>query len=548
MKSPENNANVLTNSRGSAWRMMLCLAAVTLSVFWQATQCDFVNYDDNDYVTSNSHVQEGLTAESIRWAFTADYENLWMPLTWLSHMTDWQIYRDNAWGHHLTSVLLHTANTVLLFFLLRFMTGSLWRSAFVAALFALHPLHVETAVWVSERKGVLSTLFWLLTLGAYARYARFKAEGLKTRFRCSYALALLFFACGLMAKPIVVTLPFVLLLLDYWPLERWKQAVAEQKTWTLERWRPLLAEKTPFLFLAGICSTVTFCGAPAGDFSAGQRISNALISYLRYLGKTIWPLDLAIPYPHPSNWPAWETVLAAAFLTAATGFVVRQARRRPYLAMGWFWFFGTLVPVLGLVRMGFYSIADRYTYVSLIGIFVMTAWAAGELSSRWNKWKHATVAVAMLLLCLCAWRTNNQLRFWQNSGTLFSHALQATKNNFLAHNNLGSHLYSHGCHDEAMTHYIEAVKIYPQYNITWENIFCALADKKLDQKSIAHYVQALKSKPNIADVPRSNWSTMGFITLGVATGILFLKTTKRTNKTIHLPDLDRSKDGTPRKE
>jgi len=548
VKSPKENQNVLANDRGGAWRMALCLAVVTLAVFWQATQCDFVNYDDNDYVTSNSHVQEGLTAESIHWAFTADYENLWMPLTWLSHMADWQIYRDNAWGHHLTSVLLHTANTVLLFLLLRFMTGSVWRSALVAALFALHPLHVETAAWVSERKGVLSTFFWLLTLWAYARYARFKDEGLKIRSGSSYALALLFFACGLMTKPIVVTLPFVLLLLDYWPLERWKQAIAEQKIWTRERWRWLLAEKIPFLFLAGICSAVTFCEAPAGDLSAGQRISNALISYLRYLGKTIWPVHLTIPYPHPRDWPAWETVLAAALLTATTGFVVRQTRRRPYLVMGWFWFFGTLVPVLGLVRMGFYSIADRYTYVSLIGIFVMMAWAAGELSSRWNKWKHATIAVAVLLLCLCAWRTNDQLRCWQNSGTLFSHALQATKNNFLAHNNLGSHLYSHGRHDEAMKHYIEAVKIYPQYNITWENIFCALADKKLDQKAIAHYVQALKSKPNIAAVPRSNWSTMGFITLGVAIGILFLKATKQTASVIRLPNLDRSKDDNQRKE
>jgi hypothetical protein len=187
VKSPKENQNVLANDRGGAWRMALCLAVVTLAVFWQATQCDFVNYDDNDYVTSNSHVQEGLTAESIHWAFTADYENLWMPLTWLSHMADWQIYRDNAWGHHLTSVLLHTANTVLLFLLLRFMTGSVWRSALVAALFALHPLHVETAAWVSERKGVLSTFFWLLTLWAYARYARFKDEGLKIRSGSSYA-------------------------------------------------------------------------------------------------------------------------------------------------------------------------------------------------------------------------------------------------------------------------------------------------------------------------------------------------------------------------
>ena len=473
MNSPDKTEVEPANNRRRAGWVALCLAVVTLAVFWRATQCDFVNYDDPDYVTKNGEVQKGLTAASIRWAFTVNYEGLRIPLTWLSHMADWQVHRDNAWGHHLTSVVLHAANTVLLFLLLRFMTGSLWRSALVATLFALHPLHVETAAWVSERKGVLSTFFWLLTLRAYAGYVRCRAGGLRMRAGSSYALALLFFACGLMSKPMVVTLPFVLLLLDYWPLERWKPSHTPQ------RWRELAVEKLPFFLLAGICSGVTFCEAPAGALSAGQRISNALISCPRYLGKTLWPACLATPYPHPWHWPLWETLLAAVFLAAATCWVVRQARRRAYMATGWFWFLGTLAPVLGLVRMsGHYSIADRYTYVPLIGIFVMAAWAAGEAASRSSLWRNAVSALAALLVCLCAWRAHSQLRFWQDSGTLLSHAIQVTEGNFIAHTNLGFHLENTGRLDEAIKHYMEAVRICPQYGAAWNNLFNAQAARK----------------------------------------------------------------------
>jgi tetratricopeptide (TPR) repeat protein len=458
--------------------MVLCLAAVTLAVFWRATQCEFVNYDDADYVTQNSHVQQGLTTESVRWALAASYEGLWMPLTWLSHMLDWQLYRHDARGHHLTSVLLHAANSVLLFLLLWFTTGSLWRSALAAALFALHPLHVETAAWVSERKGVLSTLFWLLTLCAYAGYARSRAEGQRSRAVGGYALALLFFACGLMTKPMVVTLPFVLLLLDYWPLERWKSSCASQ------HWGALVVEKIPFFLLAGACSVLTFCAAPAGALSAGQRVSNALISYPRYLAKTLWPAGLATPYPNPWHWPVWETALAAVFLAMATGWVVRQARRRAYLAVGWFWFLGTLVPVLGLVRMsGLYSIADRYTYVPLIGVFVAVAWAAGEAAARSRAWRNAVGALAVALLGLCVWRSDCQLRVWRGSGTLFTHALQVTERNFVAHTNLGFHLESQGRLDEAISHYLQAVRIAPQFETAVRNLFNAQARKARQQSS-----------------------------------------------------------------
>lgn len=518
MESPEPNKSLSANRRSGAGWMAVCLAAVTLAVFWRATECDFVNYDDNDYVTDNSNVQKGLTAGSIRWAFTYNYDGIRIPLTWLSHMTDWQVHGENARGHHLTSVLLHVANTVLLFGLLRFMTGSLWRSAFAAALFALHPLHVESAAWVSERKGVLSTFFWLLTLWAYARYACLAVEGPKrTQTGCFYALALVFFACGLMTKPIVVTLPLTLLLLDYWPLERWEPSQAPRQ------WLRLVAEKIPFFLIAGIGSAVTFCEAPAGELSAGQRISNALIAYPRYLGKALWPADLAMPYPYLWNWPAWATVLAAAFLTAATGLALRQARQRTYWTMGWFWFLGTLAPVLGLVRMGTYSIADRYTYVSLIGIFMATSWMAGEISSRSDRWKQTVIALAGLALCLCAWRANHQIGYWQNSGTLFTRALEVTEDNVLAQNNLGYYFYKQGRLEDALKHYVEAVRISPQYNTAWENIFLAMADERLNRKVLAHYTQALKSKARIPRAPPNNWSTIGLVTLGVAIGFLSLK-------------------------
>ena len=455
---------MFTHDRRAARWMALGLAVVTLAVFWKATDCGFINCDDPDYVTSNRYVQQGLTAESIRWAFTVNYECLQIPLTWLSHMLDWQIYRDNPAGHHLTNVLLHTANTLLLFLLLRRLTGSLWRSAFVAALFALHPLHVETVAWISERKGVLSMLFWLLTLYAYTRYAQLKAQGTKTQADRSYAVALAWFACGLMAKPIVVTLPCVLLLLDYWPLERWKEANDELKIWSWPCWRRLLAEKIPFFLLTAVFSALTVSGQQASMFTISQRTGNALVAYPRYLWKTLWPASLAMPYPYPRawSWPVGLVILAAVFLIAITICVIRQARRRPYLATGWFWFLGTLAPVLGLVRMGLYSLADRYTYISLIGIFLMVAWAAGEVVAKWRRGKTVAGALAAMLLGLCIWRADNQLGFWTDSGTLFTHALAVTDGNFYAHANLNIYFASKGRLDKAMKHAEEAQKIWPQ--------------------------------------------------------------------------------------
>jgi len=490
MKIADKIETVFANNRRGVRWMALALAAVTLAVFWRATECGFINYDDPDFVTKNCHVQQGLTADSVRWALTVNYANLQIPLTWLSHILDWQIYRDNPAGHHLTNVLLHTANTLLLFLLLRRMTGSLWRSALVAALFALHPLHVETVAWVSERKGVLSMLFWLLTLYAYTGYARFQAQGLRIQAAGSYVTALFLFGCALMAKPIVVTLPCVMLLLDYWPLERWKSPPllpAENpppetgpKVWMWRCWCWLAAEKLPFVLLAAVFSVVTFRTAPAGFLTMGQRIGNALVSYPRYLWKTLWPVALAMPYPFPRTWgwPIGLVILSVVFLVLTTRQVIRRARRQPYLATGWFWFLGTLVPVLGLVRMGPYSIADRYTYISLIGIFLMVAWAAGDAVAKGCRWKTAAGALAAVLLGLYAWRTHDQVGLWTDSGTWFTHTLAVTGENYIAENDLGYYFQAKGRYDEAIEQYNKAVKIWPTIDTAWNNLLDTQALKK----------------------------------------------------------------------
>ena len=495
MKAANPIETASSNDRRTTHWIILGLVVMTLAVFWRATECGFINYDDPDYVTSNRHVQEGLTAGSIRWAFTSCYqESLWFPLTWISHILDWQIYGDNPAGHHMTSVLIHAANTVLLFLLLRRMTGSRWRSAFVAALFALHPLHVETVVWISERKGVLSTLFWLLTLYAYAGYARFQAQGLRGQAMRSYVASFVLFAAGLMAKPMLVTLPCVLLLLDYWPLERWKPLLPAPtgKPSTAMgpmtgMWRRLLWEKTPFVLLTVVFGVQTASKQPESLLTMGQRVANALIAYPRYLWKTLWPAALAIPYPHPWNWPVWQVILAAVFLLAATGWVIRRRRQQPYLATGWFWFLGTLVPVLGLIRMGLYSLADRYMYVPLIGIFLMVAWAAGDITKRWSRWKPAAGAMAVLLLGVCAWRSHEQIGYWSDSGTLFTHTLAVTDSNCYAHISLGCYLQSKDHLDEAMNHYAEALKIWPGCDMARDNLNAAQAfknkQKGVQQKS-----------------------------------------------------------------
>ena len=466
----------------------LLLAAITLAVFSPVVHHQFVSFDDPDYVTANTHVNGGLTCSDVAWAFCASHAGNWHPLTWLSHMADVQLYGLNPAGHHLTNLLLHAANTVLLFLLLRRLTGALWRSAFVAALFALHPLHVESVAWIAERKDVLSAFFGLLSLLAYARYAQGRSENSAPRIThytlrppaISLLPSLLFFALGLMCKPMLVTLPFLLLLLDYWPLCRFEFKTQNSKLKTL---LPLALEKWPFFFLSAVSCLVTVlvqqrAMQPLTNLSISSRVGNALVAYTRYLGKTFWPAHLATPYPHPGHWPLPQVLLAAALLIGLTLGALSLYRKLPFVLTGWLWFLGTLVPVIGLVQVGEQSMADRYSYLPLIGLFIILAWGGRAAASRWHVSGVALGSAAGLILFPCAWRARAQLRCWQNSESLYRHAVAVTKNNWIGYYNLGSCLDAEGRTDEAMTNYFKAVAMQPHYPDPLNNIGCTLAGRK----------------------------------------------------------------------
>ena len=402
----------------------LCLAIATLTVFWEVRNHQFVNYDDNRYVTENRIVQAGLTREGALWAFTTTHASNWHPLTWLSHMLDCELFGANPRAHHLSNLILHLANSLLLFLVFKRMTGMLWQSAFVAALFAIHPLHVESVAWVSERKDVLSAFFWMLTLWAYLHYVVSPGFG-------RYLLVLLFFALGLMAKPMLVTLPFVLLLMDYWPLGRLRldgssPNTSESANLSAQPWPKLglVWEKLPLLAVSALSSLVTFLVQKSeaavqslAVFPLMVRVANALMSYMGYVGKTIWPRHLAVFYPHPGHVAVWKIAGAVLFLGGVSALVIRMARRHPYLATGWLWYLGTLVPVIGLVQVGAQSMADRYTYLPSIGLFIMIAWGGPHLMPR-PPWRHVVIAFStasvLLLLMVTAWL---QVRHWPVSYT-----------------------------------------------------------------------------------------------------------------------------------
>ena len=465
----------------------LLLGTATFIAFEQVRNNEFLNYDDNEYITENQHVQNGLNPQSIKWAFTTAHAANWHPLTWLSHIIDCRLFGLNPKWHHLVNLLFHTANTLLLFWLLKDMTGAVWRSAFVAALFAVHPLHVESVAWAAERKDVLSTLFWLLTMAAYLRYARL--GGAKW-----YLVTLLTFALGLLAKPMLVTLPFVLLLLDYWPLDRLT--------------RHTIFEKLPFFVLSAISSVVTFFAQRSAGAVAhidllplGMRLANAPVSYVKYIVKMFWPARLAVLYPYSGErLSAWLVLTSVLVLLAATILVVRLASKHRYLPVGWFWYLGTLVPVIGLVQVGSQAMADRYTYLPLTGIFIIVTWGVIELSARLKYQKlilgaAATVVIAALLVC-----TRIQTGYWRNSVTLLERTLAVTTGNNLAHYNLGRAFQSQGEIDKAIYQYRQAVKVKPDYAEAYNNLGAALESQKKFDEAVNCYRQTLKFKPGSADV------------------------------------------------
>ncbi|MDL1964210.1 MAG: tetratricopeptide repeat protein, partial [Deltaproteobacteria bacterium] len=463
----------------------LLLIAAILIAYWQVKNFDFIDYDDESYVTKNPHVRAGLTREGIIRAFTTDHEANWHPLTWLSHMLDCELYGLNPMGHHWTSLQIHIANTLLLFLILQYMTGALWRSAFVAALFALHPLHVESVAWVAERKDVLSAFFGMLTILAYCRYA-------KQPSIAGYILIILFLGMGLMAKPMLVTLPFLLLLLDFWPLGRLRFA-------TISR---LVPEKIPLFVLSAVSTFVTYFVQQHGGAVTSLevlplkiRIANALISYLSYIEKMIWPSGLAVFYPYPERLLG-QAVLSGLVIFCLSVLVIQNSHRFPYLVTGWLWYLGTLVPVIGLVQVGSQSMADRYTYIPLIGLFIIVAWGIADILMRYQIKRVALAIVYSSVLAFFMISAWFQVRHWQNSVTLFTHTLNVTHNNSHAHYSLGYALARQGKLDKAIVHYSRALQINPNYTIALNSLGYALAHQGKIDKAIVHYSRALQINPD----------------------------------------------------
>ena len=489
-KNTHNNKKTFT-SRHTDILICLLLVILTLSVYIQIKNHDFINLDDTEYVTDNSHVREGIKLKTVTWAFGSTHASNWHPLTWLSHMMDCQLFGVDPGRHHLINLLLHIINTLLLFIVLKKMTGSLWQSGFVASLFAIHPLHVESVAWISERKDVLSTLFWMLTMWSYTFYV--KAPDIKR-----YILVFLFLALGLMSKPMLVTLPFVLILLDYWPLGRIR--IHSRKSIS-----HIFIEKIPLFVLVAISSAITFLvqkqGGAVSSLDAipvNIRISNALVSYGAYIVKMIWPSKMAVLYPLSDIIPWWKILLSCTLLISMSYLAIRHIKKRPYISVGWFWYLGTLVPVIGIVQVGRQAMADRYTYIPLIGIFIIICWAASEVIARWKHIKTTVIAVATAIILALIPVTFLQVKHWRNSITLFEHALGVTRGNNSLHNNLGVVLEKQGKADEAIKHYLEALRINPEYEKAHNNLGNVLEKQGRRDEAIKHYLEAIRINPGFA--------------------------------------------------
>jgi Flp pilus assembly protein TadD len=476
----------------------LLLALLTLAVFWQVGENGFINFDDNTYVTANPQVVSGLTLANVRWALTATAEANWHPLTWLSHMADCTLFGLNPRGHHLASLLFHAANTLLLFGLLQRLTARPWRSACVAALFAIHPLHVESVAWVAERKDVLSTCLMLLSLHAYAGYA-----GRPGWLR--YGGTLLLFALGLAAKPMLVTLPCVLLLLDAWPLGRLSAAAAAGPGGRFVPIARLVAEKIPFFLLSAASSLVTMVVQRQGHsmdvlIPLRDRVANALVAYATYLGKLFWPAKLAIIYPFSFAVPLWQTVGAALLIILVSAGAAVLWRRHPYLLVGWLWYLGTLVPVIGLVKVGAQAMADRYTYVPAIGIFLMVVWGAAEATAGWRRQGVLLGAAgggALAILSVVCW---NYVGVWHDSTTLFGHALSVTRGNYVASYNLGMALLDGKRYAEAAARFREGLAVNPLQPQAYNALGLALAGEGRLDEAVREYEQGTRISRGYADV------------------------------------------------
>ena len=507
MKNRERlkRANAITApvDGGPRVRAIICagLFAGTWLIFSRALGNDFVNYDDPDYVTANAHVLSGLTWDSLRWAFRSGEASNWHPLTWLSHQLDVSLFGMNPRGHHATSVLLHAVNAVLAFLALRRLTGALWTSALGAALFAWHPLRVESVAWIAERKDVLSGCAWFGVLWAYAVYAERRRDG-RGGAGWYYGMALVAFVLGLMSKPMLVTLPCVLLLLDFWPLRR--LAFARGDPSKRESCGALMLEKLPFFGFAAASSVITYLvqkggGSVTSALSLDLRLGNAVVAVARYIGKAFWPFDLAVLYPHPGAWPIHKVVASAVLVAGISAVAMWQWRRRPWITVGWLWFLGTLVPVIGLVQVGLQSMADRYTYLPMVGLQVALLWTAREWFVSPGA-RRIAGAVAAAVLTGCALRSADQLRHWRNSFTLFDQAIAVTDKNYVAHDNRGLFLFKAGKVVEAMADYRRALAINPAYLNANNNLGYSLAQLGRPAEAVPAYRAALAANPGHIEV------------------------------------------------
>src|SRR5437762_2057988 len=495
-RKPKTSAHSAKPDRWIVLTISAVLVALVWIVFGQTLHHDFVDYDDLDYVTKNAQVARGLSWDGILWAFTHFHSSNWHPLTWISHMIDCQLYGLDPWGHHFTNVLWHTANAVLLFLFFRQLTGTLWPSAFIAALFAIHPLRAESVAWVSERKDLLSALFFILTLMAYVRYTR--APG-----RRRYIMVAVLFALGLMSKPMVISLPLILLLLDYWPLDRFPESSLQTAEGRKKLW-PLLREKLPLLGLS-LVSAVTTIFAQQGSIQPITRIplfarfANAALSYVDYLRNMFWPADLAALYPWESARLSPSAIIIAFLLLAAISISVVFLRRRRYLVTGWLWYLIMLLPVIGILHVGNQSHADRYTYLPQIGLYLMLVWSAADLVARWRFVRGSLTALgcgAVVALVFCA---RTQTASWQDSEALWRHALAVTTDNIIAEGNLGLALHWKGDNREALEHFERSLSINRQQPGVLSSLGVFYLDLGRIQEAISHLMEALELEPKLED-------------------------------------------------
>lgn len=477
----------------NSWRLTLvCLAitALTCLIYWQVSGHLFLAYDDDIYITANPNIKDGLTVRGLIWAFSSIYESNWLPLTWLSHMLDVQLFGMNPGPHHLSNVVLHLLNSLLLFFLFRRLTASLWRPALLALLFAAHPLHVESVAWAAERKDLLCGLFYLLSLYSYSRY---KQEG----GRVDYLLAVLAFGLGLLAKPMIVTLPLVLMLLDHWPLARGKA-----QGWTPRR---ALLDKLPFLLGSAASGLITIVAQTAGGSLSpmarhplSERLLNAAIAYQSYLAKIVLPIKLSVFYPYPTAVPLWRAAVAIALLAGLSWLAWRRFRTQPYLLVGWLWFITTLLPVIGIIQVGEQAMADRYAYLPIIGILLVLVWGGAEVWARCRAPLALAWATAGLALALLTMLAARQTSHWQNQYTLFQHSLAVTDNNYLACFQVGSALVGMERLEEARDYFQRSIAMQPTSK-AYNNLAYAEEKMGLPEQAMAHYRQAMALDPNYAE-------------------------------------------------